>query len=135
MNIAVDTNILVRAITGDHAKQSRAAQKILETASIVAVSIPTLCELVWVLSQGYGFKRQDITLAIRRLLASANVAANHPAAEVGLAHLDAGGDYADGVIAFEGAQLGGDTFVSFDKKAVRILRGSGGSARLLSASV
>jgi predicted nucleic-acid-binding protein len=133
VNIAVDTNIIVRAITDDHPRQSRAARKILEAASIVAVPIPTLCELFWVLSQGYGIKRQDITLAIRRLIASANVAVDHLAAEAGLAHLDAGGDFADGVIAFEGAQLGGETFVSFDKKAVRILRGHGASARLLSA--
>jgi predicted nucleic-acid-binding protein len=55
---------------------------------------------------------------------------NRPAAEAGLAVLDAGGDFADGVIAFEGAQLGGEIFVSFDTNAVRILRGRGESARL-----
>ena len=72
VNITVDTNILVRAITEDHAKQSRVAQKTL----------------------------------------------------------DAGRDYADGVIAFEGAKLGGEIFVSFDTKAVPILLGSGEFARL-----
>ncbi len=33
--------------------------------------------------------------------------------------VDAGGDFADGVIAYEGRWLGGETFVSFDRKAAR----------------
>lgn len=130
MNITVDTNILVRAITDDHPKQSKAAQRALESADLVAVALPTLCELVWVLARGYGLERREIGVALRRLIASANVAVNRPAAEAGLSVLEAGGDFADGVIAFEGAQLGGETFVSFDKKAVRVLRSRGGSARL-----
>ncbi len=130
MNITVDTNILVRAITEDHAKQSRDAQKTLEAATLVAVTLPTLCELVWVLAKGYGLGRREIGAAVRRLIASANVAVNRPAAEAGLAILDAGGDFDDGVIAFEGAQLGGEVFVSFDKNAVRFLRARGESARL-----
>jgi predicted nucleic-acid-binding protein len=48
-----------------------------------------------------------------------------------LAVLEAGGDFADGVIAYEGAWLGGETFVSFDKKAVTLLTDQGHSARLL----
>ena len=42
-----------------------------------------------------------------------------------------GGDFADGVIAYEGNWLGADTFVSFDKKAVRLMEAQGVSARLL----
>ncbi|MFA8593984.1 VapC toxin family PIN domain ribonuclease, partial [Xanthomonas campestris pv. campestris] len=45
--------------------------------------------------------------------------------------LDAGGDFADGVIAYEGNWLGGETFVSFDKKAVVLLTAQGQSTRLL----
>ena len=45
--------------------------------------------------------------------------------------LDAGGDFADGVIAYEGSWLGGETFVSFDKAAVTLLTAQGQSARLL----
>jgi hypothetical protein len=47
------------------------------------------------------------------------------------AALDAGGDFADGVIAYEGKWLGGETFVSFDKKAVALLTDQGHSARML----
>ena len=45
--------------------------------------------------------------------------------------LDAGGDFADGVIAYEGNWLGGETFVSFDRQAVALLAAQGKSARLL----
>jgi hypothetical protein len=67
----------------------------------------------------------------RALLAAANVKVNRPAVEAGLAVLEAGGDFADGVIAYEGAWLGGETFVSFDKKAVTLLMDQGHSAGLL----
>lgn len=56
---------------------------------------------------------------------------NRPAVEADLALLKAGGDFADGVVAYEGSGLGGDTFVSFDKKAVALLSAQGQSARLL----
>lgn len=72
-----------------------------------------------------------IAEAIRDLIDGANVVVNRQAAEAGLAALDAGGDSADGVIAYEGSWLGAETFVLFDKKAVRLLQGKGDAARLL----
>jgi predicted nucleic-acid-binding protein len=62
---------------------------------------------------------------------ASNVVMNRPAAELGLAVLEAGGDFADGAIAYEGAWLGGETFVSFDKKAVTLLSGQGEAAQVL----
>ena len=46
--------------------------------------------------------------------------------------LDAGGDFADGVISYEGRWLGAETFLSFDKVATKLLGAQGGSVRLLS---
>jgi predicted nucleic-acid-binding protein len=132
MKITADTNVLVRAVTEDDEQQSRVAQTALRRAELVAVTMPALCELVWVLSQGYRIPTSDIAEAIRRLINGANVIVNRPAAEAGLALLDAGGDFADGVIAFEGNWLGADTFVSFDRKAVRLMETQGESVRLLS---
>src|SRR5438067_9633789 len=105
MKITADTNVLVRALTEDHAEQSKAAQLALSRAEIVALTIPTLCELVWVL-QGYKIRPDDIAEKIRDLLNSSNIVANRPAAEAGLAVLDEGGDFADGAIAYEGTWLG-----------------------------
>jgi len=131
LKIPADTNVLVRAATGDDARQSRVARDVLAGAEMVALTLPTLCELAWVLSRGYKIPADEIAEGLRRLIDSANVVVNRPAAEAGLAHLDAGGDFADGVIAFEGASLGADTFISFDKSAVKLALALGMGARLL----
>ena len=131
MKITADTNVLVRAMTDDDARQSRVARNALARAEMVALTLPTLCELAWVLSRGYKIPADEISAGLRQLINSANVMVNRPAAEAGLAHLDAGGDFADGVIAFEGAGLGADTFVSFDNSAVKLALAQGISAKLL----
>jgi len=132
MKITVDTNVLVRAITGDDESQSKVAQLELAKADVVALALPALCELVWVLSQGYKVPFADIVEAIRRLINAGNVVVNRPAVEAGLSLLEAGGDFADAVIAYEGRWLGAEIFVSFDRKAVKLMEARGESARLLS---
>ena len=67
--------------------------------------------------------------AIRRLINASNVVTNRSAVTAGLRLMDAGGDFADGVIAHEGQWLGGETFVSFDRRAVELLSQQGVSAR------
>lgn len=130
MKITPDTNVLVRVLVGDDAEQSKVAEAILKKADVVAISISALCELVWVLSSGYKTSADNIAASIRRFISASNVVVNRPLAEAGLAFLDAGGDFADGVIAHEGYWLGAETFVSFDKKAVKLVEASGGLARL-----
>ena len=132
MKMTADTNVLVRAIAGDDARQSKIAQAALAKADVVALALPALCELVWVLLQGYKIPAAEIAEAIRRLMNAGNVVVNRPAAEAGLALLDAGGDFADGVIAYEGSWLGAETFVSFDRDAVKLMAAQGRPARLLS---
>lgn len=131
MNITVDTNILVRAVVRDDEKQARTASKILKEAELIAVSLPCLCEFVWVLRRVYNFGQQDISAALEALLNASNVAVNRPAVDAGLAVLSEGGDFADGLIAYEGNWLGGETFVSFDKKAVSLIVKQGLQAKLL----
>jgi predicted nucleic-acid-binding protein len=131
MKVAVDTNVLVRAVVLDDPAQASIAVKILNDAELIAVALPCLCEFVWVLLKVYSLQSSDAADAIRALLATANVEVNRPAVEAGLSLLEAGGDFADGVIAYEGNWLGGETFVSFDKKAVALLAAQGQSARLL----
>ena len=131
MKLAVDTNVLVRAVVRDHPAQAAIAAKVLTSAELIAIALPCLCELVWVLRKVYGFQSADAASAIRALLGAANVEMNRPAVEAGLALLEAGGDFADGAIAYEGNWLGGETFVSFDKKAVALLKAQGRPTRLL----
>jgi predicted nucleic-acid-binding protein len=132
MKITVDINVLVRAFTGDDARQSKVAEAALAKADVIALALPALCEFVWVLSQGYKIPAAEIAEKVRRLIDTENVVVNRPAAEAGLALLTEGGDFADGVIAYEGRWLGAETFVSFDKRAVERLKAQRVSARLLS---
>ncbi len=131
MKITADTNVLVRAVMRDDEKQARAAAKILKDAEIIAVPLPCLCELAWVLRRVYSLTQADICAAIEVLLEAANVVADRVAAEAGLTILRAGGDFADGAIAYEGQWLGGETFVSFDKEAVSLLAAQGIETKLL----
>ncbi|MDR3100196.1 MAG: type II toxin-antitoxin system VapC family toxin [Paraburkholderia sp.] len=131
MKVTADTNVLLRTIVDDDEAQTTRAIELLEMAGMVAVSLQTLCEVVWVLRGRYGVDRANVAEAIRTLLNTRNVVVNRPAAEAGLALLDAGGDFADGVIAYDGTWLGAETFVSFDKKAVSLLTKQGQAARLL----
>jgi len=131
MKVTVDTNVLVRAVVQDDVVQAQAAASLLRNAEVIAVSLPCLCEFVWVLRRVYSFGQQDICAALRALLDAGNVQVNRPAADAGLAILNTGGDFADGVIAYEGSWLGGETFVSFDNKAVALITRQGQRARLL----
>lgn len=125
MNITADTNVLLRLILADDETQSLIAVETMERANLVAVSIHSLCELVWVMERLYKTARPDIVIAIRALIEAENVVINRPMVEAGLTVLDTGGDFADGVIAFDGRFHGGETFVSFDKQAVKLLQGQG----------
>jgi len=130
VNVAVDTNILVRGVVRDDAVQASAADRVLKNATLIAISLPCLCEFAWVLDRVYNFNDYAIAAAIRALLNIQTVAVNRPAVEAGLALLEAGGDFADGIMAHEGRWLGGDTFVSFDRQAVKLLTRHGQAAQI-----
>ena len=131
MKVAVDTNVLVRAAVRDDQQQTEEAMRIMARAEMVAIAVSCLCEFAWVLRSVYGYRASGIARAIRLLLAAENVETDRQVAEAGLVILGAGGDFADGVIAYESKWLGAETFVSFDKKAVEMLAAQGVSARLL----
>jgi predicted nucleic-acid-binding protein len=134
VRIIADTNVLVRAVLGDDPPQARLAANPLISADIVAVPLPVLCEFVWVLLRRYGRSADEIAASIRDLADSANVHLDRPAVDAGLAILEAGGDFADGVIAFEGRRLGGPVFASFDRRAVELIAATGGETQLLSTA-
>ncbi|WP_040617614.1 type II toxin-antitoxin system VapC family toxin [Roseibium sp. TrichSKD4] len=131
MRISVDTNVLARAVLQDDANQAETASKMLREASLIAVPLPCLCELVWILRRGAKLSKEDVAQTIRDLLEAGNVVMNRPAVEAGLAVHEAGGDFADGIIAYEGNWLGGETFVSFDKRAIDVVSKQGQATTLL----
>jgi predicted nucleic-acid-binding protein len=132
VKVSIDTNILVRIITVDDESQAQAARRLLAEAELIAVPLYSFCELVWVLGTGYGYDRKQIAVALETLLETTKLVLDRAAVDAGLELLYAGADFADGVIAFEGTRLGGETFVSFDMRAVRALTKLNRSAKLLS---
>lgn len=131
MRVAVDTNVLLRDALQDDPRQSAIAAKTLQKADLVVVPVPVLCEFVWVMRRLYQRSSAEIAQSIRLLMSGDNVEMDRPAIEAGLEVLENGGDFADGVIAYQGYWLGADEFVSFDKKAVALLKAHGKNARLL----
>ena len=132
MKITADTNVMVRAAIVDEPTQSAAAAAALLEAEMVAVTLPALCEFVWLLMRGYKRSAAEVAAGIRILVKSASVVVDRPAVEAGLAILERGGDFADGIIAFEGRRAGGRVFTSFDGDAVALAGATGGEARFLS---
>jgi predicted nucleic-acid-binding protein len=130
MIVAPDTNVLVRAATDDDPKQSALARKLLAEADEIHLATAALCEFVWVMTSRYGRTRAEVSASLRSLLASPSARYDETIVDVCIAMLDRGGDFADGVIAAEGAAIGGGVFVSFDKAAVRDVKALGLEARV-----
>ena len=133
LRIIADTNVLVRAATLDDRTQAALATDLLRDADVIAVTLPALCEFAWVLGRGYKWAAPDVVGFIVTLLGSPSMRVDRAAAEAGLAMLAAGGDFADGVIAFEGRRLGGEVFASFDRTAIRLVAETGAATYSLSA--
>jgi predicted nucleic-acid-binding protein len=131
MKLIADTNVLIRAVVQDDVNQSRIASKLLREATCVVVPTVVLCEFVWVLRRLYAFDVSEIAAALNALATAQNVELNGGAFDAGMAMLNAGGDFADGIIFHEGQWLGGEVFVSFDKDAVGLLQAQGHAAQVL----
>ena len=131
MRMIADTNVLLRFVLADDIEQYKLALDAMKKSEAVAVTNHALCEMAWVLRSRYGVSRSAIAATIRGLLDTSNVVLDSATINAGLTMLDAGADFADGVIAHEGRWLGGEVFVSFDRKAVTALDRQGMKAKLL----
>lgn len=131
MRITVDTNVLLRTTFPDDPLQAGIAAEALRASQGIAIPTTCLAEYVWVLTRRYKRRRDEVAGSIRMLIGDPKVVVDRPAVAAGLAALDADGDFADGVIAFEGRRMGGDIFVSFDRDAVRHVEAAGATAKLL----
>jgi predicted nucleic-acid-binding protein len=129
----VDTNVLIRAWAGDDPRQSPTARAAMAAAERIFIGNTALCEFVWLARQSYKESRADIANSIRLLMSDPRTAVDRAAVEAGLAFLDAGGDFADGVIEFQGRRLGGETFVTFDRKAAAVVVAQGRRSLVLDA--
>jgi len=133
LKVIADTNVLLRIIIRDDLHQAGVAEDALRQATLIAISLPTVCELAWVLKRGYRQTSAQIASVISSLLDIRTVRIDHAPVAAGLAMLEAGGDFADGVIAYEGRKIGGEILLTFDKKAAALMVQSGKAVKLLSS--
>ena len=75
---AVDTNVLVRALTGDDPLQSPRARSFIKEQAPVWVSHVVLMETVWVLESVYGCRKPQLIDAIRRIIDNKDLAPEDP---------------------------------------------------------
>ena len=72
--IGLDTNVLVRYIVRDDARQAERATTLIETACTAEtpgfVNLVVLCETAWVLARGYKYDRKIVSDVIRGILTS-----------------------------------------------------------------
>ena len=122
MRIALDTNVLVRYLTWDDDIQSPLSAKAIEGAETVVVSSIVLCETVWVLERAYKLKAKEIAKTLKDFIVSETVEVDRPLAEAGLAALERGGDFADGVILCEAERAKVDQLVTFDQKFSKLAK-------------
>ena len=122
---AVDTNIVIRYLTGDDAAQARAARKLVDGGDI-ALSCTVLLETEWVLCSLYGYDREHIHAALTAFVGLAHVELDDPArAARALDWFAKGMDFADALHL--AACREGETFATFDRKLATTARKVGAS--------
>jgi predicted nucleic-acid-binding protein len=115
--IAVDTNVVVRLLTGDDPKQAAAARSLF-AAGPVWIAKTVLLETNWVLRSLYGFEESDIRDAFTKLLGLNNVhTEDKPAMAAALAMTAHGIELADAMHL--NSRPPGARFVSFDQSLIQ----------------
>ena len=123
--IGIDTNVLVRYIVQDDARQAALANQFIEStlgddepgwiASVV------LCEFVWVLEAAYGYTRNTIVATLQRLFEIDRFRIEAPSlAWRALDDYRGGVDFSDALIARTNEQEGCDYTATFDRSAGRL---------------
>lgn len=127
---AVDTNVVVRYLTGDDAAQARAARKLVDGGDI-ALSGTVLLETEWVLRSLYGYDREHVHAALTAFAGLSHVELDDPArAARALDWFAKGMDFADALHL--AACKEGETFATFDRKLATAARKAGaGKVRVL----
>jgi predicted nucleic-acid-binding protein len=120
---AIDTNIVVRYLTGDHPRQSSKARALVD-ANDVYVSNTVMLESEWVLRSVYGFTPAQVSRALRAFAGLPHVTVESPALIAqALDQVERGLDFADALHL--GHAEGCTAFVTFDKKLIKAAKTAG----------
>ena len=122
--IAVDTNVVVRYLIGDHREQSAKARELIDNQEIF-ISVTVLLETEWVLRSTYGQDRAELAKGLRRLGGLAQVTIEEsPIVAQALDWMEDGMDFADALHLAKAASC--DAFVTFDQRLLKIANQLGG---------
>ncbi len=121
---AIDTNVLVRFFTQDDPVQSPRAEAILASFSAsdpVWVGMAVVLELVWVLDDSYGMKRDEIYQILHALLTIQEIVVERVEAVRQALYLYRNGnvDFADCLISCCAHAAGCEGTLTFDHRAAR----------------
>ena len=119
--IAFDTNVLLRLLLNDDARQARQAQALIDQAvsrsDTVLLPDIVLCEVEWVLSSVYEVPKAAIVETLRRLLDADEFAFLDRAAVTGAlnGYESGSADFSDYLIGASAARAGAATTYTFDR--------------------
>ena len=115
--IALDTNIITRLIAGDDHAQARAVLRLLaEPDATFFLSDVVLAEVAWVLSDTYGFSREELASALESLVNRSDLFfEDRVRFRRAVKHLLDGGDFPDFLILARAQAEGCTALASFDK--------------------
>ena len=114
---AVDTNVVVRYLTGDQPEQAARARAVFR-AGQVFVSTTVLLESDWVLRSAYGFTRAEVAAALRALAGVPGVTVeNLVVPGEALDRTVRGMDFADALHL--GAAARCESMLTFDERFIR----------------
>ena len=120
--IGLDTNVLVRYVTGDDLLQWQLAAELIEVeGQLCFLSNIVLCEFVWVLrGKPYQFTRQQISDTLETMFLSATFEFEDRSAVYQALQRMKGGkaDFSDYLIGTTAHQAGCFTTYSFDRKLI-----------------
>ena len=115
---AIDTNILIRYLTQDDAKQGEAAKELIENGEPVFLTHIVFIEAVWVLTTSYGLDRSTIAKALNEVTSSGFfILEKTQIMSKALQDYRNGFDFADMLIGYCGEDSGCNTTYTFDKQA------------------
>ena len=118
---AIDTNVVVRFLTGDDKQQARASRAALEAGDIFVATTVAL-ESEWVLRSAYGFEPARIAAGLRGLAGLPEVMVEEPVLLAqAIDWMEGGMDFADALHLAKAGDC--DTFLSFDRKLAKAAKG------------
>lgn len=119
--VIIDTNIILRYVLNDNPNQNAIAKRYLDNADIqCVVSAHVLCEVDWVLRKTIKINRGEVASFFEKLQAKSNIVIDKSVFEIGLYFLKNGGDFADGVIAYQTKIFDDASLLTFDKDARKL---------------